>query len=44
MFRLNCHQDDEGKTGPFLVELKKQWKQDRHDYVDDIKKELAALT
>ncbi|KAK2189473.1 hypothetical protein NP493_106g07058 [Ridgeia piscesae] len=37
-------EDDEGKTGPFLMELKKQWKLERHAYIDDIKAEMEGVT
>lgn len=37
-------QDDEGKTGPFIDELRHQVTMERLKYVDDIKAALVAET
>ena len=36
----NLFQDDEGRTGPFLDEVRKWDLQQRHKYVDEIKAQL----
>ena len=36
-------QDDEGRTGPFLEEVKKWETKERMKYVDDIKAQLQDI-
>lgn len=36
-------EDDEGRTGPFLDEVRKWMKQDKMNYVEDIKQQLVDL-
>ena len=37
-------QDDEGKTGPFLDELRGQFKNEKMAYVEDVKQELENVS
>ena len=37
-------QDDEGKTGPFLDEFRTQLRNDRHAFVEEIRKQLGTTS